>query len=151
MNLTNTTMSALAACAILLSPEPALAQKVFKRAENGVAVAVVEVIRNADNTELHLQTMAALKDVCWYPVGAYSPYLIADGHRYVFNDGDHLVGCPSRMNYAKGDIMVLRFEPLPASAHEFSLVEGKGGEDQMRNPAAHKGQRFWNFLHIKLD
>ena len=55
------------------------------------------------------------------------------------------------MNYGAGEVMVLRFEPLGAQVHEFSLVEGQGGENQLIDPVAHKTERYWNFLHIAVN
>lgn len=126
------------------------AQTLFRIAENQVPVAVVEVIRTPSYTEVHLQTQQPRPNVCWTAAGPNSPYLLTSGHRYRFISGDHVTTCPQLMNYGASEIMVLRFEPLGAQVHEFSLVEGQGGENQMIDPASDKKVRYWNFLHIQL-
>ncbi len=47
--------------AVLLLAMPAGAQSLFHRAENQVQVALTQVVRNAEYTEVLLHTQAALK------------------------------------------------------------------------------------------
>ena len=117
-------------------------------AENQVPVTLVRVVRSANHTEIRLQPQSALRSVCWHYSGPESPYLVSGTHRYRFLSGDHVTACPTRRDYAAGDIMVLRFAPLGSAVAEFSLVEGKGGEAQM-NSAEISGEWFWNFLHVR--
>jgi hypothetical protein len=129
--------------------QPAAAQTLFHMAENKVPIAMVSVIRKPQYTEIHLQTQAAVPNVCWASSGADSPYLLAEGRRHRFLGGDRITNCPTARNYNPHETMVLRFEPLAPQAREFSLVEGQGGENQMINPAS-SSRRFWNFLRVKL-
>lgn len=139
-----------AIAALMLLAVPAGAQSLFHRAENQVQVALVKVVRTANYTEVHLQTQAALKSVCWYASGENSPYLLAEGRRFRYLSGDNIAACPAQQDYANQAVMVLRFQPLAAQTRTFSLVEGQGGENQMIDPASTKS-RFWNFLRVKLD
>ena len=141
---------AAAIAALMLLVFPAGAQSLFHRAENQVQVALVKVVRTANYTEVHLQTLAALKSVCWYASGENSPYLLAEGRRFRYLSGDNIAACPAQQDYANQAVMVLRFQPLAAQTRTFSLVEGQGGENQMVDPASTKS-RFWNFLRVKLD
>jgi len=134
----------------MLLAVPAGAQGLFHRAENQVQVALVKVVRTANYTEVHLQTLAALKSVCWYASGENSPYLLAEGRRFRYLSGDNIAACPAQQDYANQAVMVLRFQPLAAKTRTFSLVEGQGGENQMIDPASTQS-RFWNFLRVKLD
>ncbi len=123
----------------------------FHRAENQVAIALVQVNRTTAFTEVRLETLSATKGgVCWYRAGPDSPYLIAEERRYRYLGGDNITDCPDRRNYNEREIMVLRFEPLPQTVREFSLVEGEGGEDQMRGKRR-ANETFWNFLYVKLN
>lgn len=126
------------------------AQDFSHRAENNVPVTLVKMSRQAQYTEVQLRADANLKDVCWASSGDNSPYLLADGRRYRFLQGGNIAPCPDRRGYNAGETMILRFEPLPASVRQFSLVEGKGGENQMADPASQPGVRYWNFLRIPL-
>lgn len=138
-------------CAVLLGIAfSARAQDMRVPAENNVPVAMVTVTRTAGATEVWLQTQTALTKVCWTDKGDNSPYLLAGGQRYRFLSGANITLCPTRRDYAANDVMVLRFQPLPTQATEFSLVEGRGGENQMIDPKSQPGSRFWNFLHVKL-
>ena len=139
-----------AVAAAMLVALPAGAQSLFHLAENKVQVAVVKVVRNPANTEVHLQTQKAMTGICWYASGDNSPYLLAEGRRFRYLSGANITACPGRQAYADREIMILRFEPLPAQARVFSLVEGRGGENQMIDPTSSKEQ-FWNFLRVKLD
>jgi hypothetical protein len=123
----------------------------FHKAENQVQVAIVQVKQASNYTEVRLETLSATRgDVCWYKTGPDSPYLIADGRRYRYLHGDNVRDCPNGRKYDDREIMVLRFEPLPQTIREFSLVEGEGGEEQMRgNKRAN--ETFWNFLYVKLN
>ncbi len=134
------TIHAATAMAVLLLAMPAGAQSLFHRAENQVQVALTKVVRTAEYTEVHLQTQAALKGVCWAAAGDNSPYLSADGQRYRYRKGDNVTDCPTRRDYADKEVMLLRFEPLPAQNHMFSLWEGHGGENQLIDPASTKGR-----------
>jgi hypothetical protein len=137
-------LAAAALCAL-----PALAETVNRLAENKVPVAMVEVTRTPQHTEVQLRTQQALKGVCWYSKGPNSPYLLANGHRYRFLDGDNITACPTKKDYQAQEVMVLRFQPLDSQVREISLVEGEGGENQMVNPKS-SGFTFWNFLHVGL-
>lgn len=139
----------LLSCILMLGLfQPATADPVFRKAENDVQMAVVEVSNFASYTEVRLQAQAATQEVCWYSKGPNSPYLVAGGRRYRFVGGDAITGCPARRNYAAGESMVLRFEPLDPQVRDVSLVEGEGGENQMRGSSS--GEQFWNFLNIRL-
>jgi hypothetical protein len=142
--------AAAAIAAVLLLCLPALAQTLFHQAENQVQVALVKVVRAAGYTEVHLQTLKAMAGICWYASGVNSPYLLADGRRFRYLDGGNITACPGKQAYANQEVMVLRFEPLPANARAFALVEGQGGENQMVDPKSSREQ-FWNFLRVKLD
>jgi hypothetical protein len=120
------------------------------RAENNVPVTLVKMSRQAQYTEVQLRADVDLKDVCWTSSGDNSPYLLADGRRYRFLQGGNITPCPDRRGYSAGEVMSLRFEPLPSSVRQFSLVEGKGGENQMADPASQPGVRYWNFLRVPL-
>ena len=133
----------------LIAAGSAAAASVFRQAENNVQVAMVKVTRTAQYTQVELQTLQALKSVCWTYKGANSSYLLARDQRFHFTGGDNITACPARQDYAQGAIMVLRFEPVPADVREISLVEGEGGENQMVHPGASK-ERYWNFLHVPL-
>ena len=139
-----------AAIALLLLAPQASAQSLFHRAENQVQVALVKVVRTAGNTEIHLQTQKAMTGICWYASGENSPYLLADSRRFRYLSGANIAACPGKQAYADREVMILRFEPLPAQTHVFSLVEGLGGENQMIDPKSSK-ETFWNFLRVKLD
>jgi hypothetical protein len=136
---------------LVIAASAAMAAPLAHMAENNVQVAMIEASRTPQNTEIRLETRAALKGVCWYFQGSNSPYLIAEGRRYRFIGGERISNCPQKQDYASGEIMILRFQPLPASVHQFSMVEGEGGENQMSDPAAHRNETFWNFLRVRLD
>lgn len=139
----------MAGLGLLAFVVPAAAETVHQVAENHVPVVMVQIDRRAAYTEVRLQTLAALDRVCWNANGPNSPYLIAGSQRYRFLGGENIANCPTSRSYGSGDIMVLRFAPLPSNAHEVSLVEGEGGEEQMTNPGQSR-VRFWNFLHVAL-
>lgn len=127
------------------------AQSITHMAENNVQVAMVKVVRMPQHTEVQLETRAALKGVCWYFQGPNSPYLIAADRRYRFMSGERITNCPQKRDYASGETMILRFQPLPAHVRQFSMVEGEGGENQMADPASRRNETFWNFLRVKVD
>lgn len=133
---------------VLACGQPVLAETLLHPAENKVPVAVVRVERTARFTEIHIETQAPRMKVCWASSGANSPFLIAQGRRYRFIDGDNITDCPATRDYGARQTMVLRFEPVDPQVDEFSLVEGDSGENQMIDPARSRGS-FWNFLHIK--
>jgi hypothetical protein len=128
----------------------AAAQALFFLAENKVPVAVVQVIRTPQFTELHLKPQQPVTGVCWYATGPNSPYLIANGRRYHFLSGDSITACPTKRAYEAQEVMVLRFQPVDSQVSEFSLVEGEGGENQMVDPKS-SNETFWNFLHIRSN
>ncbi len=135
---------------VLMTGSVATAQALFHVAENQVPVAVIEVKRTPQFTEVRLRALAALRGVCWTHKGVNSPYLLGGGRRHRFLGGDAIVDCPARRDYLVGENMVLRFEPLDAQMSEFSLVEGEGGENQMVDPKS-STERYWNFLRIRLN
>ena len=127
-----------------------VAETLFHRAENQVPVAIVEIKRPAEHTEIHLQAQSALTKVCFAASGPNSPYLLASGRNYRYLGGDNVAACPERRDYAAGDIMILRFEPLVAGSSTFSFVSGQGGEKQpidVVSPAT----PYWNFLRVRLN
>jgi hypothetical protein len=134
-----------------LAGQLSFAQPMAHLAENNVQVAIIEVARTPQYTQVRLEMRAAGNGICWYFRGPNSPYLIAEGHRYHFLAGERITDCPQKTAYSSRDTMVLRFEPLPAGVHQFSLVEGEGGESQMINPSAHRNETFWNFLRVKAE
>ncbi len=138
-------------CLMFALLQPANAQTLNHPAENQVPVAVVKINRTAASTDVTLQAKAPLAKVCWTSAGADSPYLLADGRRYRLLSGTNITTCPEQRGYAQGETMTLRFEPLPAQTRTVSLVEGKGGENQMVDPASQPGIRYWNFLRINLN
>ena len=75
--------------ASVLAVQPAAAETLFHRAENQVPVAIVEIKRPAEHTEIHLQTQAALAKVCFAASGPNSPYLLAAGRNYRYLGGDN--------------------------------------------------------------
>jgi hypothetical protein len=136
--------------ALALLALTASAQTVYKLAENNVQVAMVQVNRTPQHTEVHLKTLISVKDVCWYSSGQNSPYLLANARRYRFISGDNITACPAKRGYQAQEVMVLRFQPLESQVNEISLVEGEGGENQMINPKS-SNETFWNFLRINLN
>jgi len=129
---------------------PAFAETLFHRAENQVPVAIVRIERPAGQTEIHLQTQAALAKVCFAVNGPNSPYLLASGRNYRYLGGDNVTVCPERRDYATGDVLVLRFEPLDAGSSTFSFVSGQGGEKQPIGVAA-PAAPYWNFIRVRLN
>lgn len=134
----------------LLAVQPAAAEALFHRAENQVPVAITAIKRPAEHTEIHLQAQAALAKVCFAASGPNSPYLLAAGRNYRYLGGDNVTACPDRRDYAAGDIMVLRFEPLVAGSSTFSFVSGQSGEKQPID-AVSPTTPYWNFLRVRLD
>ncbi len=135
---------------MLACGRPVAAESLLHMAENKVPVAIVRIERTPRFTEIRIETQAARSKVCWASSGPNSPYLLANGHRYRFVDGDKITSCPSTRDYAAHETMVLRFEPLEPQTREFSLVEGEGGENQLIDPASSRGS-YWNFVHVKLQ
>jgi hypothetical protein len=127
----------------------ALAMPLAHQSENQIPVTMVSVDQSSAYTEVRLRADAALASVCWYFSGPNSPYLLANNQRYLFLGGDNIVACNGAKPYASGEVMTLRFQLLPTDVAEFSLVEGKGGEDQALG-GGFKEERFWNFLHVRL-
>jgi hypothetical protein len=133
---------------LLACGQPVLAEALLHPAENKVPVAIVRLERTPRFTEIHIETQAPRSKVCWASSGPNSPYLLANGRRHRFVDGDSITSCPATRDYGAHETMVLRFEPLDPQIREFSLVEGEGGENQMVDPASSRGS-YWNFLHVK--
>jgi hypothetical protein len=121
-----------------------------RQAENQVPVAIVQVISGPNFAEVHIQVQAAQISVCWSPTGPNSPYLLADGHRYRYRDGDNVTACPTRKLYAANEVMVLRFQPLGNQVDKFSFVEGEGGENQLVDHVD-SAMRYWNFFGVALN
>ena len=134
----------------LLVVQPVAAETLPHRAENQVPAAIVEIKRPAQHTEIHLQAQAALAKVCFAASGPNSPYLLAAGRNYRYLGGDNVTACPDRRDYAAGDIMVLRFEPLVAGSSTFSFVSGQSGEKQPID-AVSPTTPYWNFLRVRLN
>jgi hypothetical protein len=134
----------------LSAAQSAAAETLFHRAENQVPVAIVEIKRPAEHTEIHLQAQAALTKVCFAAAGSNSPYLLAAGRNYRYLGGDNVTACPDRRDYAAGDIMILRFEPLMAGSSTFSFVSGQGGEKQPIDVVSPMTP-YWNFLRVRLN
>src|SRR5262245_2203187 len=87
--------------------QPAAAETLFHRAETQVPVAMVEIKRPSEFTEIHLQAQAALTKVCFAASGPNRPYLLAAGRNYHYVGGDNVTTCPERRDYGQGDIMIL--------------------------------------------
>jgi hypothetical protein len=136
--------------ALLLVVQLATAETVLHRAENQVPVAIVEIKRPAEHTEIHLQAQAALTKVCFAAASSNSPYLLAAGRNYRYLGGDNVTVCPERRDYAAGDILILRFEPLAAGSSTFSFVSGQGGEKQPTDVVS-PTTPYWNFLRVRLN
>ena len=130
--------------------QSAAAETLFHRAENQVPVAIVEIKRPADHTEIHLQTQAALAKVCFATSGPNSPYLLASGRNYRYLGGANVTACPERRDYAPADVMILRFEPLAAGSSTFSFVSGQGGEKHPIDVVS-PTTPYWNFLRVRLN
>ena len=136
--------------AVTLCVPPASAETLFHRAENQVPVARVQIERPAGRTEIHLLAQAALTKVCFAASGPNSPYLLASGRNSRYLGGDNVTACPERRDYAAGDVMVLRFEPVDAGSSTFSFVSGQGGENQPIG-AVSPSTPYWNFLRVRLN
>jgi len=134
----------------LLAVQPAAAEALFHRAENQVPVAIVEIKRPPEDTEIHLQAQAALTKVCVAASGPDSPYLLASGRNYRYVGGENITACPERRDYAASEIMILRFEPLAAGSSTFSFVSGQGGEKQPIDVVS-PTTPYWNFLRVRLN
>jgi hypothetical protein len=131
-----------------IAAAPAAAETLCPRAENQVPVALVRIERPAGQTEIHLQAQAAIAKVCFAATGPHSPYLLANGRNYRYLGGDNVSACPQRQDYAAGDVLVLRFEPLEAGSSTFSLASG--GEKQSAE-AVSPAAPSWNFVRIILN
>jgi len=147
--LANGAVGAVGAAAVL-TVLPAAAETLFHRAENQVPVAIVEIDRTQARTEIRLQAQAPLAKACFAASGPNSPYLLASGRNYRYLGGDNVGACPERRDYAAGDVMVLRFEPLAAGNSTFSFVSGQGGEKQSIE-AVSPNSPYWNFIRVRLD
>ncbi|MGA8386744.1 MAG: hypothetical protein WBV43_11680 [Pseudolabrys sp.] len=134
----------------LLMAQPATVETLFHRAENQVPVAIVEIKRPPEHTEIHLQAQAALTKVCVAASGPNSPYLLASGRNYRYVGGENITACPERRDYAASEIMILRFEPLAAGSSTFSFVSGQGGEKQPIDVVS-PTTPYWNFLRVRLN
>jgi hypothetical protein len=129
---------------------PVAAETLFHRAENQVPVAIVEIKRTPEHTEIRLRAEAALSKVCFAASGSNSPYLLASGRNYRYLGGDNVSSCPERRDYSAGDVMVLRFEPLVAGTSTFSFVSGQGGEKQPIDVVS-PTTPYWNFLRVQVN
>ena len=112
------------AAAAILSASSAGAETLFHRAENQVPVAIVQIDRPSTHTEIRLQMQATLVKVCFAATGAVricSP--AAENYRYL--GGDNVSTCPERRDYAAGDVIVLRFEPLQRATALFLLCQDR--------------------------
>jgi hypothetical protein len=138
------------AAVLMLSASSAGAETLFHRAENQVPVALVQIDRTSAHTEIRLQAQAALTKVCFAATGLNSPYLLASGRNYRYLGGDNASACPERRDYATGDVIVLRFEPLAAGNSTFSFVSGQAGEKQSIDAVA-PNTPYWNFLRVRLN
>jgi hypothetical protein len=136
--------------ALLSAVQPSTAETLFHRAENQVPVAIVEIKRPAEHTEIYLKAEAALTKVCFAATGPNSPYLLAAGRNYRYLGGANVTACPEHRDYAAGDTMILRFEPLAAGSSTFSFVSGQAGEKQPINVVA-PTTPYWNFLRVRLN
>jgi hypothetical protein len=134
--------------ASLLLALPAAAETQMHRAENQVPVAIVQIERPANATEIHLRALAVLEKVCFAATGPNSPYLLANGRNYRYLGGDNVTACPQRRDYAAGDVMVLRFEPLEAGSSTFSLAAG--GERQSAGAVSPAAPSL-NFIRVILN
>jgi hypothetical protein len=74
---------------------PGAAETLFHRAENQVPVAIVEIDRMQDRTEIRLQAQATLAKVCFAASGPNSPYLLASGRNYRYLGGDNVSAVPN--------------------------------------------------------
>src|SRR5262245_45244771 len=119
-----------AAAGSILSASSAGAETLFHRAEDQVPVAIVQIDRTSPHTEIRLQAQAARTKVCFAATGPNSPYLLASGRNYRYLGGDNVGTCPERRDYAAGDVLVLRFEPLVAGECIFYFVLGQCGGKQ---------------------
>ena len=91
----------------------AAAETLFHRAENQVPVAIVEIKRAPEHTEIHLQAQAAVTKVCFAASGPNSPYLLASGQNYRYLGGD-----TSALNEQEA-----RAEERPARAEPLARAE----------------------------
>jgi hypothetical protein len=64
--------------------------------------------------------------------------------------GDNVTAYPNRRDYAQGDIMILRFEPLVAGSSTFSFVSGQGGEKQSIDVVS-PTTPYWKLLRVRLN
>jgi hypothetical protein len=136
--------------ASVLATQLAIAEVLPHRAENQVPAAIVEIKRLAAHTEIHIQALAALTKVCFPASGPNSPYLLAAGRNYRYRGGDNVTACPERRDYAAGDIIILRFEPLAPESSTFSFVSGQAGEKQSIDTIS-PTTPYWNFLRVRLN
>ena len=82
--------------------QPATAETLFHRAENQVPVAIVEIKRSSEFTEINLQAQAALTKVRFATGGPNRPYLLAAGRNYLYVGGDNVTTCPERIRVGSG-------------------------------------------------
>ena len=136
---------------LAMSSQSAAGGTMFHRAENDVPVVITEIRPYISYTEIHMRTLAPLDSVCWSYSGPNSPYLLSEGMRYQFLNGDFISSCPETVDYGTDDLMILRFEPFVDYVSSFHLVEGEGGENQLIDPASSAGVRYWNFLNVSLE
>jgi len=118
-------------------------------AENHVQVAITDVNRFSNYTEIYLTTLKSMAQVCWFFSSENSPYLLSGETRYRFMGGENITRCPTQRAYTKNETMILRFDPLGDHVRKFHLVEGEGGENQMIDPQSSE-ITYWNFLNVIL-
>jgi hypothetical protein len=96
---------------LLACGQPALAESLLHPAENKVPVAIVRIERTPRFTEIHIETQAPRSKVCWASSGPNSPYLLANGRRHRFIEGDSITSCPATRDYGAHETMIVRFQP----------------------------------------
>ena len=113
------------AAAAILSASSAGAETLFHRAENQVPAAIVQIDRPSTHTEIRLQMQATLVKYVLLQraqtVRICSP--AAANYRYL--GGDNVSTCPERRDYATGDVIFLRFEPLQRATALFLLCQDR--------------------------
>ena len=135
----------------LLAAQPAAAETLFHRAENQVPVAIVEIKRPAEHTEIHLQAQAALTKVCFAASGPNSPYLLAAGRNYRYLGGDNVTACPEAPRLCcRRHHDAYASSRLAAGSSTFSFVSGQGGEKQPIDVVS-PTTPYWNFLRVRLN
>lgn len=120
----------------------------FYQGGNKAAVILVKI--TPLQTEIHIQVIDRhVGIVPWGTMEDCIPYLqTSDGTRYDF------IGAlnPTRRYFYKNEVMVLLFQPLPLATSKFSLIEGNGGEEQLRTSIINTNMlTYWNYIDISLS